>query len=98
MASEQSGANSVCSGTWVDAGKRLGAGSSEGSACPSKRAYNGAVVQSLRAPCSAAGRIFYKDGRPGMQREFRAEVEVNFDGWRAVREACKNVPNGRGAG
>ena len=98
MASELSGANSVCSGTWVDAGKRHGAGSSEGSANPSKRAYSRAVVQSLRAPCSAAVRIFYKDGRPGMHREFRAEVEVNFDSWRVIRDACKNVPNGHGAG
>jgi len=55
VASEQSGANSVCSGTWVDAGKRHGAGSSEGSANLSTSAYNSAVVQSLWAPCSAAG-------------------------------------------
>jgi hypothetical protein len=31
VASDQSGANTVCSGTWVDAGKRPGAVSSEGS-------------------------------------------------------------------
>jgi hypothetical protein len=32
-----------------------------------------------------------------MQREFRAEVEVNFDSWRVFREACKNMPNGQRA-
>jgi len=32
-----------------------------------------------------------------MQQEFRIEVAVSTDVFRAFLEACKNVPSGRGA-
>jgi len=32
-----------------------------------------------------------------MQREFRADIEVNPEVWRDLWGACKNVPSGCGA-
>jgi hypothetical protein len=95
VASERSGDESVCASTLASAGYRHRAGSSEDSAIPSDKNYNRAVVKSDWAPCSAAIRIFYREGRADMQREFRADIEFSSD-WRAVWEACKNVPNGCG--
>ena len=96
VASERSGDVSVCASTLAGAGNRQRSGSSEDSAIPSDYNYNGAVVRNLKVPRSAAIRIFYREGRAGMQREFRAKIEFSSDIWRDLWEACKNVPNGRG--
>ena len=97
VASELSGDDSVCASTLDSAGNRPRSGSSEDSAIPSDKAYKRAVSRSVGTPCSAAIRIYYSEGGAGMQHEFRAEIEVSSD-WRMILAACKNVPNGCGAG
>ena len=97
VASERSGDESVCASTLASAGNRLRAGSSEDSAIPSDNNYNEAVSKSDRAPCSAAIRIFYREGSASVQAEFRLEVEFNRDTLSKFWAACKNVPDGCGA-
>src|SRR5687768_13334797 len=96
VASEWSGNESVCESALARAGNRQRSGFPEDSAVPS--GDNKAVRQVRKAPCSAAVRIYYKEGTADMQREFRAEIEVNMDVLNEMWRACKNVPNGCGAG
>ena len=96
VTSERSGDVAVCVSTRRVAGFRLNAEAREDKAILSGNNNNKAAVQSNRAPCSAAIRIFYREGSADMQDEFRAEVEISGN-WRGIWGACKNVPSGHGA-